>query len=68
MFASIALQNFVLTPEVLSFLKAAVIPPGMTSYEVPALRIHLGQIDYWWTAPFLDHQAKIRGGGVDVSL
>lgn len=68
MFASIALQDSGSTPEVLSLLKAAVIPPGMTSYEVPALRIHLGQIDSWWTAPFVDHQAKIRGGGVGVSF
>jgi hypothetical protein len=56
------------TEHVLSLCPAQVFPPGLTSYEVPAVRIHLQQVDSWWVAPFLDHQAKFRGGGVGVSF
>lgn len=56
------------TPDLLSLSPATVEPPGLTSYEVPALRIHLRQVDAWWIAPFRDHQAKFRGGGVGVGM
>ena len=56
------------TPDLLSLSPATVHPPGLTSYEVPALRIHLRQVDAWWIAPFRDHQAKFRGGGVGVGM
>lgn len=56
------------TLDVLSLSPAQVFPSGMTSYEVPAVRVHLHQIDSWWVAPFVEHQAKFRGGGVGVSF
>ncbi|MDQ0733123.1 hypothetical protein [Arthrobacter sp. B1I2] len=56
------------TLDVLSLSPAQVVPGGMTSYEVPAVRVHLHQIDSWWVAPFVEHQAKFRGGGVAVSF
>lgn len=56
------------TLDVLSLSPAQVFPGGMTSYEVPAVRVHLHQIDSWWVAPFVEHQAKFRGGGVGVSF
>jgi hypothetical protein len=56
------------TLDVLSLCPAQVFPSGMTSYEVPAVRVHLHQIDAWWVAPFVEHQAKFRGGGVGVSF
>ena len=56
------------TLEFLTLCPAQVIPSGMTSYEVPAIRVNLYQVDAWWVAPFLEHQAKFRGGGVGVSF
>jgi hypothetical protein len=56
------------TLDVLSLCPAQVFPGGMTSYEVPAVRVHLHQIDSWWVAPFVEHQAKFRGGSVGVSF
>lgn len=56
------------TLDVLSLCPAQIYPSGMTSYEVPAVRVHLHQVDSWWVAPFLEHQAKFRGGGVGVSF
>lgn len=56
------------TTHVLSLCPAQVFQPGLTSYEVPAVRVHLQQVDSWWIAPFLDHQTKFRGGGVGVSF
>jgi hypothetical protein len=56
------------TPDVLSLSPAKILPSGMTSYEVPAIRVHLGQVDAWWVAPFVEHQAKFRGGSVGVSF
>jgi hypothetical protein len=53
---------------VLSLCPAQVFPPGLTAYEVPAVRIHLQQVHSWWMAPFLDHQAKFRGGGMGISF
>ena len=53
---------------VLSLSPAQVFPGGMTSYEVPAVRVHLHHVDSWWVAPFVEHQAKFRGGGVGVSF
>lgn len=54
--------------DVLSLCPAQVFPSGLTSYEVPAVRVHLHQVDAWWVVPFLEHQAKFRGGGVGVSF
>jgi hypothetical protein len=54
--------------EVLSLCPAQVFPSGMTSYEVPAVRVHLHRVDSWWVAPFLEHQAKFRSGSVGVSF
>ena len=66
--APIAPEQNLPTELVLSLCPAQVFPPGLTSYEVPAVRVHLQQVDSWWVAPFLDHQAKFRGGGVGVSF
>lgn len=60
--------NSVPTPDVLTLSPAKVLPSGMTSYEVPAIRVHLCQVDSWWIAPFVEHQAKFRGGSVGVSF
>lgn len=56
------------TLDVLSLCPGQVFPGGLTSYEVPAVRVHLHQIDSWWVAPFVENQAKFRGGGVGVSF
>ncbi|MBP2215965.1 hypothetical protein [Arthrobacter sp. CAN_C5] len=56
------------TMDVLSLCPAQVLPAGMASYEVPAVRVNLHQVDSWWVAPFVEHPAKFRGGGVGVSF
>lgn len=56
------------TLDVLSLSPAQVFPGGLTSYEVPAVRVHLRQVDSWWVAPFVANQAKFQGGGVGVSF
>lgn len=56
------------TQAFLTLCPAQVIPSGMTSYEVPAVRVNLYQDDAWWVARFLEHQAKFRSSGVGVNF
>ena len=53
---------------IMSLSPAHVIPPGLASYDVPAIRVNLNRVDSWWVAPFTENPVEFRGGGGGGSI
>ncbi|MCC9173873.1 hypothetical protein [Arthrobacter sp. zg-Y179] len=54
--------------DTISLCPAQVHPPGMSHYEVHAIRVRIDRIDAWWAGWFTENPAKVRGGGGGVGV
>ena len=54
--------------ETISLSPVQVLPPGLASYEVHAVRVRLSRVDAWWFGLHNEHPAKLRGGSNGVAV
>ena len=54
--------------ETISLSPVQVLPPGLASYEVHAIRVRLDRVDAWWFGLHDEHPAKLRGSGSGVAV